>query len=222
VGNNKVLLIYRDAERVPRYADAAVAAGLNPLIVEAGASVSIEGAHGLLVMGGIDVDPTQYGETKHPEADEPDSELDRVEREAMDAALHRDLPILAICRGMQLLNVHHGGTLFQHLTPVEAHRNIKDQDRSLPIHAVKIEGDSLLRRVIGSDETQVNSRHHQAVKRVGNGLRVCATAPDGVIEAIEREDRAFVLGVQWHPEDQIHRDRAQLKLFESLREAMQR
>jgi putative glutamine amidotransferase len=219
---NKVLLIYRKGERVPPYANAAAAAGLDTVLVEAGSPISMDGINGLLLMGGVDVNPAQYGEERHPKTDEPDPELDRVEREAIDVALHRDLPILAICRGMQLLNVHHGGTLIQHLTPVQNHRSIKEHDRSLPIHPVNIQHDSLLSRVMGSNTSEVNSRHHQSVNKVGEGLRVCATAPDGVIEAVERTDRAFVLGVQWHPEDQINRDRTQLKLFESLREAMQR
>jgi gamma-glutamyl-gamma-aminobutyrate hydrolase PuuD len=220
--SNKVLLICRTRERVPPYANAATAAGLDPVIVEAGSPIAVDEVHGLLLMGGIDVDPAQYGEQRDPNTDEPDPELDRAERDAIEAALRQDMPILAICRGMQLLNVHHGGTLVQHLTPVQNHRSIKDDDRSLPIHPVDIQPDSLLSRVMRSDSSEVNSRHHQAVKKLGEGLRVSATAADGIVEAIERGDRTFVLGVQWHPEDQIHRDRTQLKLFQGLRDAMQR
>jgi putative glutamine amidotransferase len=219
----KVLVLYREAERVPPYRDALLAAGLEPKFVEAGSAFSLDGYSGLMLTGGQDVDPALYGETRQEHTDEPDTELDQSEWKALTEALQNDLPILAICRGMQLLNVHHGGTLVQHVVPVERHRNVKDGDKSLPVHAVEIAGDSLLARVAGTSTWQVNSRHHQAVKTLGKGLRVSGTDPgDGVVEGIERSGRSFVLGVQWHPEDQIRRDKSQLNLFRSFGEAMGR
>jgi putative glutamine amidotransferase len=221
--SRKVLMLYRDEQRVPPYRDALLAADLDPQVVEAGSAFSLDGADGLLLTGGQDVDPALYGEARHEKTDSPDPQLDRAEMDALDEALRLDLPVLAICRGMQVLNVHHGGKLVQHLLPVERHRSVKDGDRSLPVHSVAIEVRSLLSRVAAVDAWQVNSRHHQAVNTLGDGLRVSGVDPgDGVIEAIERPDRTFVLGVQWHPEDQIRRDAAQLNLFRSFHAAMGR
>lgn len=213
--SKRVLLLYREAERVPPYRDALIAAGLEPEICPAISKPPFDDTFGgLLLTGGIDLDPELYGERRHPEADVPDPALDRAEMAAIGEALERHAPILAICRGMQVLNVFHGGSLHQHLEPPERHRFIKDGDRSLPVHPVTIHDGTLLAQIAGAPSWDVNSRHHQAVKKLGAGLKVSAISPeDGVIEAIERTDEGFVLGVQWHPEDQIRRDAPQQKLF---------
>ena len=178
----------------------------------------MQGCDGLLLTGGIDVDPALYGEPKQPETDTPDPELDAAEISVIAEALYRDLPILGICRGLQILNVHHGGTLIQHLVPPERHRTTKNGDRSLPVHSVEIREGTLLASIAGTRNIwHVNSRHHQAVKTLGRGLRVSAVDPeDEVIEAIENPEKRFVLAVQWHPEDQVRRDSVQLDLFPGL------
>jgi putative glutamine amidotransferase len=213
--SKRVLLLYRDQKRVAPYRDALLAVGLEPAVTPAGSSVSMQGCDGLLLTGGIDVDPALYGEPKQPETDTPDPELDAAEILVIAEALHRDLPTLGICRGLQILNVQHGGTLIQHLVPPERHRTVKNGDRSLPVHSVEIREDTLLGSIAGTTNIwHVNSRHHQAVKTLGHGLRVSAVDPeDGVIEAVERPEMRFVLAVQWHPEDQVRRDSAQLDLF---------
>jgi putative glutamine amidotransferase len=166
---------------------------------------------GLLLTGGGDVDPARYGETPHQTLDDVDPVRDEFEIALIAAARARDLPIFAICRGVQMLNVAAGGTLVQDI-PSEVAGAI---NHSLVVpphppyelaHEVWVEKDSLLatllgERLVGSDTCEVNSRHHQAVKTVAPGYRVSATAPDGVIEAIEDPSARFCLGVQWHPEN---------------------
>jgi putative glutamine amidotransferase len=220
--NNRILLVYRDPERIPAYERALAAVGLEAVLASAGSPVAIENCQGLLLMGGNDVDPATYGESRNPETDPPDPQLDAAEMAAIAQALDRDLPILGICRGLQILNVHHGGTLVQHLVPPERHRLVKDGDRAQPVHSAEVSGDTLLGDIAGGATTwQVNSRHHQAVKALGRGLRVSAIDPsDGVIEAIERPDKRFVLAVQWHPEDQVFHDAVQLNLFRRFAEAL--
>jgi putative glutamine amidotransferase len=218
----RVLVVYRDAERLPAYQGALAAAGIESVLKSPGSTLSFEGCQGLLLMGGNDVDPATYGETRMPQTDTPDPELDAAEMSAITEALDHDIPILGICRGLQILNVHQGGSLVQHLVPPERHRRIDDGDRGAPVHSVAIEKGTLLANIAGDATTwQVNSRHHQAVKTLGPGLRVSAVDPeDGVIEAIERPDKRFVLAVQWHPEDQALRDLAQKTLFQRFAEAL--
>jgi gamma-glutamyl-gamma-aminobutyrate hydrolase PuuD len=169
-----------------------------------------------LLTGGSDVDPARYGEPASPETQPPDPERDAVEAALIDEALARDLPVLAICRGMQLLNVHRGGSLIQHL-PGAARHVRRTSDRSLPAHRVVIEPGTLLASIAKRETWDVNSRHHQAVARLAPGLRVCARDPeDGTVEAIELPVRRYVLGVQWHPENQVSEDSGQRKLFQSF------
>jgi putative glutamine amidotransferase len=166
--------------------------------------VSLDGVSGLMLMGGTDVNPARYGEQPHPETEAPDDERDGREVALIGEALERDLPILAICRGMQILNVQHGGTLIQHLENVERHRQ-QTRNKNLSAHSIEIVPGTELARIGGSElKWEVNSRHHQAIARVGDGLVVSARdSGDRVIEAIERPDRRFVMGVQWHPENQM-------------------
>lgn len=154
---------------------------------------------GVLLTGGEDVDPRRYGATPGPYQTALDPVRDEFEVQLVKAALERKLPLLAICRGTQVLNVAMGGTLVQHLAPDsgEGH-SFFGYPRPYRTHPVRIEADSNLARILGP-ELNVNSYHHQAVASVGSGLRVVARAPDGVIEGIETDDGG-VLGVQWHPE----------------------
>jgi len=210
------LLIYRDAKRVGPYCGALKAAEVPAEAVPVDQTVSMRDFGGLVLAGGTDLDPALYGEQLHPEADEPDRERDAREMALLGEAMALHLPVLAICRGAQILNVFHGGSLIQHLMPPERHRQTEG-DRSQPVHSVRIEPGTLLHEIAGTERWQVNSRHHQAVNVVGRNLRVSAVDPeDGTIEALERADRRFVLGVQWHPEDQVFRDSGQLNLFRSF------
>jgi len=128
--------------------------------------------------------------------------------------------LFAICRGMQILNVHLGGSLVQHL-PTSGRHVRRTADRSLPAHRVTIKPTTLLAGIAGAESWEVNSRHHQAVARLAAGLQVCARDPvDGTVEAIELPARRFVLGVQWHPENQAPVDPGQRKLFQSFTAAL--
>jgi putative glutamine amidotransferase len=121
---------------------------------------------------------------------------------------------------LQILNVYHGGTLIQHLASSDRHHPEND-DRSAPVHEVIIEPDSLLAHIAGAAHWKVNSRHHQAADSVGPNLTISARdSDDGTIEGLERRDKRFVLAVQWHPEDQIHKHPEQLKLFQRFAEAV--
>jgi len=213
---SKVLVVYRERSGVQPYADAIASAGADPVIADVGTSIEIGSCTGLLLTGGSDVDPALYGELASPETELPDPERDAVEGRLIDEALALDLPLLGICRGLQMLNVHLGGSLVQHL-PTAARHVRRTPDRSLPAHRVVIQPGSLLARIAGREAWDVNSRHHQAAARVANGLRTCATEPeDGTIEAIEKPDRRFVLAVQWHPENQAVKDAEQRKLFDAF------
>jgi putative glutamine amidotransferase len=192
---------------------------------------ALEGLDGLLLTGGDDVAPTRYGETPHQTVVEAEPGRDEFELNLVKVARARALPIFAICRGIQVLNVACGGTLVQdipsqvpgalpHRLPVPP-----NQPYTLA-HEVWLERDSLLCRMMcerlsDADACAVNSRHHQAVNAVAPGFKVTATAPDGVIEAIEDPSTGFCLGVQWHPEN-FWRTGEFRPLFEGFIEAASR
>jgi putative glutamine amidotransferase len=218
--NRRVLLPYRHERKLKPYVDALRAGGMEPLPAFVGEAVSFDGAAGLLLMGGTDVNPKLYGEEARPETDQPDDERDAVELRLIDHAIRNDMPILAICRGLQILNVYHGGTLIQHLTPAEPH-DVDAEDKGAHAHEVAIEMGTQLARIAASHRMRVNSRHHQAVSRLGDGLQISArSAEDGIVEGLERTDRRFVVAVQWHPEDQVARDLEQLNLFRAFAETL--
>jgi gamma-glutamyl-gamma-aminobutyrate hydrolase PuuD len=157
-----------------------------------------------------------------PRTEAPDTSRDALEMRLVNEALAADLPVLGICRGLQLLNVAHGGTLIQHLPNTEDHR-VRPPDASSDIHTVSVAEETRLAAIEGAGERPVNSRHHQAIDRVGEGLRVSAVATgDGVIEAVERPDRKFAVAVQWHAEDRFRRDSRDQRLFEAFAAAMQK
>lgn len=220
--NKRVLIPFRHATKVKPYEEAVRLGGMEPLAVSVSDSICLDGFKGLLLMGGTDVNPKLYGAVaRHSETDEPDDERDDVELRLIEEALERDMPILAICRGLQILNVQHKGTLIQHL-PAASRHHPDVQDKAAPAHQVRFEPGSLLRDVAAAEEWGVNSRHHQAADLIGTGLRVSARdAQDGVVEGLERPDRRFVLAVQWHPEDQVIADKAQLRLFERFADALE-
>ena len=214
-----VLIVYRELSEAQPYARAIESAGAQPVLEQARPGLTISGCCGLLLTGGSDVNPALYGEPTAAETQPPDDARDAAESVLIDEALARDVPLLAICRGMQMLNVHLGGSLIQHL-PTTARHVRRTPDKSLPAHQVVIESGTLLASIANRPAWEVNSRHHQAVARLGSGLRVCARdSDDGVIEAIELPGRRYVLAVQWHPENQV-RDPEQHRLFQSFADAL--
>ncbi len=191
------------------YARSLEGAGLIPLVVPPltdprAAGEILDSAGGLLLTGGEDIDPKLYGAPPHAKLGEINPLRDATELALLAAARERRIPVLAICRGIQLLNVAYGGTLFQDL-PSE-HPSAIDHDppndASARTHDVAMTSGTRLAAATGVTQMSVNSYHHQAVHRLGAGLRITATAPDGVIEGVEVDDPSWwALSVQWHPED---------------------
>lgn len=164
----------------------------------------IRGLDGLLLSGGPDIAPVRYGQEPAPETGPADAARDALEFALLDAALTRDLPVLAICRGQQVLNVALGGALVQHI-PDDAHRAYLEPDARAGEsrwHDVVVSEGSALADVIGAGRVSTNSRHHQAVPEaaLGRGLVIAARAEDGVVEGLEAPERRWLLAVQWHPE----------------------
>ncbi len=189
------------------YARALGSAGLAPLIVPSTldpkyAADVLARVDGLLLTGGEDVDPTSYHAAPHPKLEETDPARDAVELALIAASRTRAIPVLGICRGIQILNVAYGGTLYQDL-PSERPTGIDHADETQR-HGIRIAPDSLAHQIVRRTELSVNSRHHQAVRDLGPGLKATAWADDGLVEAVEPaadSDGAWVLAVQWHPED---------------------
>lgn len=193
------------------YTDALVAAGMTPLVLPPIASraavAALDGVDALLLTGGEDIDPKHYDQASHDKTAEPHARRDACEIALACAARERRTPTFAICRGAQLINVALGGTLVQDIRSQRTTDIDHDQSarRTERVHAVAVDEGSLLSRVVGAAEIGVNSSHHQAVDRVAPGLRVTATASDGIIEAIESVDPAWwMLAVQWHPEELVN------------------
>lgn len=190
------------------YVRAVEAAGAVPVMIPPGGNEAAVGAYldvidGLVLTGGGDVDPTRYGETAHASVAGVSGERDDMEFAVVRGALERGMPVLAICRGMQVLNVALGGSLVQHIPeafPGSQHQQTPAEARSALTHDVRLELDSLAARVMGVTGLRTNSMHHQAMGRPGDGIVATGWAADGVIEACELRGRA-VLGVQWHPEE---------------------
>lgn len=172
---------------------------------------------GLLLSGGPDLAPEAYGAKPHAELGDTEPGLDAFEYEVVDQAMRLGLPILGICRGAQALNVALGGTLCQHLPDVVGDTVVHRQsdDGRHPTHLVDVVPGTRLSRMLGLSRLCVNSFHHQAVDRLGHGLRVAARAPDGTIEGIEDPTRPFVVAVQWHAETLVD-DLAHRALFDEL------
>jgi gamma-glutamyl-gamma-aminobutyrate hydrolase PuuD len=215
----RVAVTYRVEAKIRPYLDALHDAGADAVGVTPEQTLdSLGGLNGLLLAGGTDLAPDLYGQEPHPQAGPPDRERDALEIRLLGEALRRDLPVLAICRGMQLFNVcHPGGTLIQHL---EGH-SVRGDDSSRPVHPVAIQPGTRLAQILGEAALEVNSRHHQAVDRVGGGLVVSAqSSGDRVVEALERPDRRFALAVQWHPEDQYRRFPIHARLFQAFADAL--
>jgi putative glutamine amidotransferase len=165
-----------------------------------GLEETLDALDGLLLSGGADLDPTSYGAEAHPETNGVRPERDRAELALLEGALARDMPVLAVCRGSQVLNVARGGDLVQHLPEVVGHQGHKQVPGVFADHDVDVLPESKLREVIG-ERAPVKSHHHQGYGRLGEGLREAARAEDGTVEAIEDPSRRFAVGVLWHPEE---------------------
>lgn len=215
---DKVLVVYEDLAEVQPYRKAVEASGGEPVLHAAEQSLTLGSCSGLLLTGGVDVNPELYGEAPEPQTQDPNPTRDAVETDLINEALSRDIAILAICRGMQILNVCLGGSLVQHL-PTTARHVRRTVNRGEPAHLIEVKRGTLLDKIMLKPTLQVNSRHHQAVARLGEGVRICATDPsDGTVEALDLPRHKYVLGVQWHPENQM-RAPAQRNLFRSFVEA---
>lgn len=219
--------------KLPDYEEAVRRAGGEARVLDASVDKPadvIRDVAGVLLTGGGDVEPSIYGEARHATHDAAEAGRDEFEIELVRRALDADLPVFAICRGVQVLNVARGGTLIQDIRSQVA--EALEHRLAVPPHApfelaheVWIEKDSLLVRLMrelleGADNCDVNSRHHQAIKDLGQGLIATATAPDGIIEAVEDPSRRFCLGVQWHPEN-FYRTGEFRPLFEGFIQAAQ-
>jgi putative glutamine amidotransferase len=157
----------------------------------------------LILAGGADVEPGLYGAEPHPATGPTRPERDRFELELARAALERDLPLLGICRGMEVLNVARGGTLLQHLPDELGHDRHRPVPGSFAEHPVRLEPGSLAARAVGAERVTVKAHHHQGVDRLGDGLVASGWSEDDeLVEAIELPDRGFALGVLWHPEEE--------------------
>ena len=163
--------------------------------------VLLDRVDGLVVSGGPDVGAERYGQRAHPETQEPRAERDSFELALVEEATRRELPTLAICRGMQVLNVVRGGTLHQHLPDVVGHKGHSPKAGEYAWHGLDIAPRSRLARIVGGSTAEIASHHHQAIDRLGRGLEVSARAEDGTIEAVEDPTLPYLLGVQWHPEE---------------------
>ena len=216
---NRVALCYRKAENAKPYSDALRAVGLEPILISPDTPLdSLDTVEGLLLSGGSDLNPKRYGATLHPATGPVDDARDELELRLVTEAVEKSIPALCICRGMQILNVALGGTLQQ---DIPNHRVRNESDPGKPVHGVAVRTETLLSSIVGAALIEVNSRHHQAVDRLGPRLAVSGVAPDGIIEAIEVRSGGFLLGVQWHPENQVDQG-AHRFIFEKFATAVRR
>lgn len=168
---------------------------------------------GLLLPGGGDMDPKFYGQERIPACGEPNLLRDAAEPLLLRAFLAADKPVLGICRGIQVMNAVLGGDLYQDIKPFE---HLPHNDHWAKVHTVTVRRGTLLSRILGQDTVLVNSQHHQAVDRVAPGFTLAALSEDGIVEAIEKPDAGFCLGVQWHPEWLSDADPAMQGLFDAF------
>jgi len=185
------------------YVRAIERAGGRALLVppgEEGVDETLDALDGLILSGGNDVDPASYGAEAHAETGGVRPERDRAELALLQGALARDMPVLAVCRGSQLLNVARGGDLVQHLPEVVGDEKHREASGVFSSHGVQVDPESKLGTLLG-DRAPVKSHHHQGFGRVGSDLRESAWADDGTLEAVEDPSKRFALGVLWHPEE---------------------
>jgi putative glutamine amidotransferase len=210
------------------YVNVLLKAGAVPLLIPHIADKAVlravyERLDGLLLPGGGDIDPVHYGETRHGKCNQPSAERDDTELALARWAMDGGLPILAICRGIQVLNVALGGSLFQdiqsQIAGAERHDWYPNHPRDRLSHTVTINPGTRLARIAGATTLPVNSLHHQSIKDLAPGLVETGRSPDGIVEAVEAPDHPFAIGVQWHPEELAGSDARAQRLFDSLVEA---
>ncbi|QKG84834.1 gamma-glutamyl-gamma-aminobutyrate hydrolase family protein [Kroppenstedtia pulmonis] len=219
IAENEKYMVNRD------YAEAVFRAGgwpvLLPFITEEETIVELAGRlDGLLLTGGDDIDPGLFGEDPMPGLGQVEPERDQMELILSRVMMDSQKPILAICRGCQILNIAAGGDMYQDLEKQrKGIQHAQIAPRSHASHRVKVEPGTLFHRLVGGGEYRVNSFHHQAVRQLAPDFMVAATAPDGIIEAFESRNHPFILGVQWHPEGM--KDKTSDKMFASFVAACQ-
>jgi putative glutamine amidotransferase len=210
-----------------RYVRALASAGAVPWLIpllpddEPTLRAVYDNLDAVFLTGGVDVGPENYGEERHERCDRSDPARDCVEIALIRWALADGKPILGVCRGIQVINVACGGSLYQDLgiqRPAEVKHDCfpgaaPPYTRDYLAHPVRVEADSRLGRLLGAEQVPVNSMHHQGIKRLAPGLRACAFAPDGLIEGVESGNGRYLVGVQWHPEELADADAAQRRLF---------
>jgi putative glutamine amidotransferase len=193
-----------EAALVPiSYVRAIEHAGGRPFVVppsEDSVEETLAVLDGIIFSGGSDLDPAHYGAEPHPETDEAREVRDRAEMALLTAALDRDMPVLAVCRGSQVLNVARGGDLIQHLPDTLGHERHRHTPGAWSDHDVKLEPESRVGSLLG-EHAPVKSHHHQGYGRIGEGLREAGWADDGTVEALEDPSKRFAVGVLWHPEE---------------------
>lgn len=194
---------------VEAYVDSIVQAGGSPVLIPLGLPESrleeiLARLDGVLFSGGGDCHPGAYGGNHHPRLSDVDEDRDRVEIHLLQSAVRSSLPFFGICRGLQVINVALGGTLYEDIADQRPgslkHQYLQELPRSQTIHTVSVSPSSRLAQVLNATSAQVNSFHHQAIDRLAPGLQPTAFAPDGLIEGLELPDYTFGLAVQWHPE----------------------
>ncbi len=199
------------------YADALARAGALPLLLPPTGDVgavheAVDACDGVLLLGGGDVAPERYGRSRGPVLHGVDEDLDEFEIAAVGAAVGRDIPVLAVCRGLQVLNVALGGTLHQHIG--DGHRDVH--------HDVNVEPDSRTATAVGAGGVRVHCFHHQSVDIPAPGLAVSARHGDGTVEGLEHSSARWIVGTQWHPEDTAETDAVQQRLFAAFVSAASR
>lgn len=189
---------------------------IPPLADEASLEAVCARLDGLLLSGGVDIAPAYYGEEAIPECEAPEPERDALELAMARWALEHGLPILGICRGMQLLSVAAGGSLYQDIATQQPEAE-RHEHSSLPrdtrMHSIRVQDDSKLAAILGTTEHPVNSLHHQAVRDPGRSARIVAYAPDGIAEGMEISEHPFAVAVQFHPEELEQTDEVSRRLF---------
>jgi putative glutamine amidotransferase len=212
------------------YVDAILTAGGNPVIIPPGindVAPLVDPLDGLLLSGGGDIEPRRFGDaTVHPTTYGVLPVRDNLELGLVAFALERDMPVLGICRGIQLLNVAFGGTLVQDIAdewpqPLQHQQHRLGRGRDDVAHSVEILAGSRVAMMYGAGTLDFNSFHHQAIRDPGHGIQVVAKAPDGIVEGIEAPEYSFVVGVQWHPEMLFQRFSQHTAPFQALVEAAQ-